>query len=89
MWRAWFFAVDRPRWVLVADRPYSALTLLPLLIGAVVLVQSVSESRPLMEWGWLLIVLLAFKIKQSPVIGVGAAEQSLAMERGEMPKQAT
>jgi O-antigen ligase len=87
MWRAWFFAVDRPRWDLKADRPYSALTLLPLLIGAVVLVQSVSESRPLMEWGWLLIVLLGFKIKQAPLIGVGAAEQSLAMERGEMPKR--
>jgi O-antigen ligase len=87
MWRAWFFAVDRPRWDLKADRPYSALTLLPLLIGAVVLVQSVSESRPLMEWGWLLIVMLGFKIKQAPLIGVGAEEQSLAMERGEMPKR--
>jgi len=87
MWRAWFFAVDRPRWDLVADRPYSAITLLPLLIGAVILVQSVSESRPLMEWGWLLIVLFAFKIKQSPLVGVGATEQSLAMERGEMPKR--
>jgi hypothetical protein len=40
-----------------------------------------------MEWGWLLIVLLGFKIKQAPLIGVGAAEQSLAMERGEMPKR--
>lgn len=87
MWRAWFFAVDRPRWDLKADRPYSALTLLPLLVGAVVLVQSVTESRPLMEWGWLLIVMLGFKIKQAPLVGVGAAEQSLAMERGEMPKR--
>lgn len=23
IWRSWFFAVDRPRWDLVADRPYS------------------------------------------------------------------
>jgi hypothetical protein len=23
VWRSWFFAVDRPRWDLVADRPYS------------------------------------------------------------------
>lgn len=87
MWRSWFFAVDRPRWDLEADRPYSAITLLPLLIGAVVLVQSVSESRPLMEWGWFLVVLLAFKIKQAPLVGVGPTEQSLAIERGEMPKQ--
>jgi len=85
MWRSWFFAVDRPRWDLAADRPYSAITLLPVLIGAVVLVQGVAESRPLMEWGWLMVVMLAFKIKQSPLVGVGPAEQGLAMERGEAP----
>ncbi|UUT35732.1 O-antigen ligase family protein [Microbacterium elymi] len=34
-WRAWFFAVDRPRWDLRADRPYSPLTLLPTLVIAV------------------------------------------------------
>ncbi|MFT4221265.1 MAG: O-antigen ligase family protein [Microbacterium sp.] len=83
VWRAWFFAVDRPRWDLKADRPYSALTLLPTLVGAVLLVQGVSESRPLMEWGWLLVVLFSFKIKQSPHVGVGPTEQTLAIERGE------
>lgn len=87
-WRAWFFAVDRPRWDLKADRPYSALTLLPTLTATVLLVQGISESRPLMEWGWLMIALLAFKMKQSPHIGVGPAEQSLAIERGERPRQA-
>jgi hypothetical protein len=84
-WRSWFFAVDRPRWDLRADRPYSALTLLPTLTTAVLLVQGISESRPLMEWGWLMIALLAFKMKQSPHLGVGPAEQSLAIERGERP----
>ena len=34
VWRSWFFAVDRPRWDLRADRPYSPLTLLPTLVGA-------------------------------------------------------
>ncbi|MFT4230532.1 MAG: O-antigen ligase family protein [Microbacterium sp.] len=86
-WRVWFFAVDRPRWDLKADRPHSALTLLPLLLGTVLLVQGVSESRPLMEWGWLVLVMLAFKIKQSPHVGVGPAEQTLAIERGERVKQ--
>ncbi|MFV0319392.1 MAG: O-antigen ligase family protein [Microbacterium sp.] len=86
-WRAWFFAVDRPRWDLKADRPYSALTLLPTLTVTVLLVQGISESRPLMEWGWLLVVLFAFKIKQSPHEGVGPAEQTLAIERGERLEQ--
>ena len=27
VWRSWFFAVDRPRWDLRDDRPYSSLTL--------------------------------------------------------------
>ncbi len=87
IWRSWFFAVDRPRWDLKADRPYSAITLLPTLVGTVLLVQGVSESRPLMEWGWFLIVLLAFKIKQSPHVGEGPAEQTLAIERGELPRR--
>lgn len=87
VWRSWFFAVDRPRWDLRADRPYSATTLLPTLLGAVLLVQGISESRPLMEWGWLVIVMLAFKIKQSPHVGVGPAEQTLAIERGERLRQ--
>ena len=89
IWRSWFFAVDRPRWDLVADRPYTALTLLPTLTAAVLLVQGIAESRPLMEWGWMLLVLLAFKIKQSPHIGVGPAEESAAIERGEPTQQAS
>ena len=48
IWRSWFFAVDRPRWDLRADRPYTAVTLLPSLIGAVLLVQGFSESGPLL-----------------------------------------
>jgi hypothetical protein len=37
-------------------------------------------------WGWLLFVLFAFKIKQAPLVGVGPAEQSMAIERGEQPQ---
>lgn len=84
VWRSWFFAVDRPRWDLRADRPYSSLTLLPTLTAAVLLVQGVSESAPLMGWGWMLMILLGSKIKQSPHIGEGPAEQRLAIERGEL-----
>ena len=87
VWRSWFFAVDRPRWDLRADRPYSALSLLPTLTGAVLLVQGFSDSNPLMLWGWMFVVMFAFKIKQSPHIGEGPIEQRLAIERGELMKQ--
>ncbi|MCP2637504.1 O-antigen ligase family protein [Microbacterium sp. HD4P20] len=83
VWRSWFFAVDRPRWDLRADRPYSPLTLLPTLVGAILLVQGLAESTPLLLWGWLFVVMLGAKIKQSPHVGVGPAEQSAAIELGE------
>jgi hypothetical protein len=86
-WRSWFFAVDRPRWDLREDRPYSALTLLPALTMAILLVQGLAESSPLLGWGWLLLGIFAFKIKQSPHIGEGPAEQSAAIERGELTRQ--
>ena len=66
VWRSWFFAVDRPRWDLAADRPYSALSLLPIAVAAMLLVQGITESTPIMLWGWLLVVLLSFRLKISP-----------------------
>lgn len=87
IWRAWFFAVDRPRWDLKADRPYSSLTLLPTLVGTILLIQSFAESSPLLAWGWMFAVMLGFKIKQAPHIGVGPAEQGAAIERGEFTSQ--
>ncbi|MFG6502780.1 O-antigen ligase family protein [Microbacterium sp. P05] len=86
VWRAWFFAVDRPRYDLRDDRPYSPLALLPTLLAALLLVEGVAEPGILLLWGWMLLVLLGTKIKQAPLVGVGPAEQSLAMERGELPR---
>ena len=80
LWRSWFFAVDRPRWDLDAHRPYSPLTLLPSLFTVVLLVQGLTESPPIMLWGWLLLVLLSFKLKSVPLVGVG--ERDLVFERG-------
>jgi hypothetical protein len=42
----------------------SALALLPILLLAALLVQSLAESRLLVEYGWLLLALLAFKTAQ-------------------------
>jgi len=83
IWRSWFFAVDRPRWDLVADRPYAALTLLPTLTAAQLLVQGLAESTPLLGWGWMFLVMFAFKIKQAPLVGRGPSELRLAGEQGE------
>lgn len=82
-WRTWFFAVDRPRWDLVADRPFSPITLVPTLTVAILIVQGLAESSTLLGWGWMFLVMLAFKIKQAPLLGRGATEQRLAGERGE------
>jgi len=83
VWRSWFFAVDRPRWDLVADRPYSPITLLPTLTGTILLVQGLAESGPLLGWGWFFLIMLAFKIKQAPLMGRGPSEQRLVGEQGE------
>lgn len=83
VWRSWFFAIDRPRWDLRADRPYSPLTLLPTLVATLLLVQGLSESGPLLLWGWMLVVALGTKVTQAPLVGVGPAEHSAALERGD------
>ncbi|MDQ1125240.1 exopolysaccharide production protein ExoQ [Microbacterium sp. SORGH_AS 505] len=85
VWRSWFFAIDRPRWDLVSDRPYTAVTLLPTLTGAILLVQGLAESTPLLNWGWFLLILFAFKIKQAPLVGRGPSEERLIGEQGDRP----
>lgn len=68
VWRTWFFAVDRPRWDAFADRPFSPLALAPLLILWALLAQGLTESNPIMLWGWMLVVMFTTKIKLSPVL---------------------
>jgi len=87
LWRAWFFAADRPRWDLRADRPYSPLTLLPLLFTVILLVQGLAESTPIMLWGWVLLVLFSFKVKSVPLVGVGLSERSRVTEHGQMVRR--
>ncbi|MGH1547853.1 O-antigen ligase family protein [Leifsonia poae] len=63
--RSWFLAVDRPRWTVVDDKPYTATTLLPLLLMAALIAQSFAESRMLIEGGWALLVAIAVATKRS------------------------
>ena len=67
-WRSWFAAVDRPRVDLDDSLPYSPLSLLPILLMVVLLVQSLAESRILIESGWVLLVLLTVATKQQTVV---------------------
>lgn len=85
LWRSWFFAVDRPRWDLKSDRTFSAITLLPSPFTVVLLVQGLTESTPIMLWGWMLLVMLTFKIKVVPLVGVGERER--VIERGERSRR--
>ncbi|NHI17458.1 O-antigen ligase family protein [Microbacterium excoecariae] len=68
LWRAWFFAVDRPRWDAHAERAYSPLTLVPILVVWALLTQGLTESNPVMLWGWLVVVMFVAKLKVSPVL---------------------
>ncbi|MDH6235958.1 O-antigen ligase family protein [Cryobacterium sp. CG_9.6] len=64
LWRAWFLAIDRPRLGVKDDAPFAASALLPLLIMAALLAQSVAESRLLIEYGWVLLVVMAVMTKR-------------------------
>lgn len=62
--RVWWLAIDRRRLRATRHEPYVALTVFPLLVLAALLVQSISESRVLVEGGLLLFALLAVKAKR-------------------------
>jgi O-antigen ligase len=63
--RAWFTGIDRPRFTVVDDQPYTATSLLPLLLLAALIAQSFAESRILIEGGWALFVALAIGTKRA------------------------
>lgn len=65
--RAWFMAVDRAPFdsqgVVRSDVPYTAITLLPLLVLSAAISQSFTESRMLIDAGFSLLVLFCVKTK--------------------------
>lgn len=62
--RAWLAAVDRPRSAPGLVEPYSALTLLPILVMVALIVQSIPESRLLGEYALAMLVIIAVKTKR-------------------------
>lgn len=63
--RSWFMAVDRPITAATTRHPFTAITLLPLLVFSAQLVQSLAESRMLIESGWALLVVWSVSTKAS------------------------
>lgn len=61
MWRTWFRAVDQPRRGHGPALPYATSSLWPFLVIIALLVQSLTESRLLIEGNWVLLILLAVK----------------------------
>ena len=64
LWRAWFLAVDRPRLGVKDTEPFAASALLPRLLLAALIAQSVAESRMLIESGWVILIVLAIVTKR-------------------------
>lgn len=61
--RAWFRAVDAPRRGPGPPLPHATSALWPWLVIVALLVQSITESRMLIEGGWLLLVVLSAKTR--------------------------
>jgi exopolysaccharide production protein ExoQ len=62
--RAWFFATDRPQFAPGTTGAYSATSALPLLVLTALAVQSLVESRLIIEYGIVLLVVIAVKTKR-------------------------
>lgn len=61
IWRVWFRAVDSPRRGHGPALPYATSALWPFLVMIALLVQSLTESRLLVEGNWMLLILIAVK----------------------------
>ena len=66
--RSWLLAIDRTIVGRDSMGTYSWIALLPLLAFTAQLVQSLAESRMLIEGGWMLLVIWAVKTKWSPAV---------------------
>jgi exopolysaccharide production protein ExoQ len=79
--RSWLIATDRPIVGVGRTRDYSAATLLPLLVVAALVVQSLAESRLIVEYGILLLVVFAVKTRRLEAVEALHAEAALARAR--------
>ena len=61
--RSWSFAIDLPQFGEGRGSNYTAVSLLPVLVLVALLVQSIAESRLLVEGGLALLVVIAVKTR--------------------------
>ena len=61
--RAWQLATERKRTSVASPGSFTAISLLPLLLLVALLVQSLAESRLLVEYGLLTLVIISVKTK--------------------------
>lgn len=66
--RSWQFATDRVRTTPTGEGTYRWVTVLPLLVLGAQLIQSLAESRLLIEGGWILLVIFAVMTKSGAKI---------------------
>ncbi|WP_350347305.1 O-antigen ligase family protein [Agromyces sp. G08B096] len=64
LWRSWFLAVDRPMDASGRPLPYSAASLVPLLVLVALIGQSLAESRLLVEGGFAVLLAIAWATKR-------------------------
>jgi len=68
LWRSWFLAINRPHRT-DDSTPRVAHALVPLLLMTALLMQGMAESRLLIEYGWVLLAVLAVMTKRQGEIG--------------------
>lgn len=73
--RSWIMATDRIVTTPGTTGHLSWIAVLPILMLTAQLVQSIAESRMLIEGGWMLLVIWAVKTKSSPLSAELAAKQ--------------
>lgn len=62
--RSWIHATERPQSSPGGRQPFTVISVLPLLLLVALLVQSLAESRLLVEYGLVLLVIVAVKAKR-------------------------
>jgi hypothetical protein len=62
-WRSWFVAVDRPQWDLDTHRPFTATSMLPILLTTALIVSGAFTDWLTTESGVLLLVICAVVTK--------------------------
>lgn len=82
--RSWFMAIDRPH-IGLQSSPYSATTLLPVLLMTALIVQSLAESRLLVEGNFILLVALAYITKRNAWVPDATPDAGLSQNSTEVP----